>query len=85
MGFRKAQVSNWMGSVLLDGGLEADDELVRRTVRALQEQGVTGKSLLQLTLEKLMQVGILLGPAELLAGKIRLLQEPQARLENRFS
>ena len=81
-GFKKAQVSSWAEAVLIDGGLEADDEFIQRTVTTLQQQGVTGKSLLKLTLEKLMQVGIPLGPAELLAEKIRLLQQPEARLEN---
>ena len=83
-GFKKAQVSSWAEAVLIDGGLEADDELIQQTVTTLQQQGVTGKALLRLTLEKLMAAGIPLGPAELLDEKIRLLQEPQARLENRL-
>ncbi|CAJ1342786.1 unnamed protein product, partial [Effrenium voratum] len=49
-GFKKAQVSSWAEAVLIDGGLEADDELIQQTVTALQQQGVTGKSLLKLTL-----------------------------------
>ncbi|CAJ1386926.1 unnamed protein product [Effrenium voratum] len=76
-GFKKAQVSSWAEAVLIDGGLEADDELIQQTVTTLQQQGVTGKALLRLTLEKLMAAGIPLGPAELLDEKIRLLQEPQ--------
>ena len=74
-GFKKAQVPSWAEAVLIDGGLEADDEFV------------TGKSLLELTLEKLMAApyNIPGGPAELLTKKIQLLKEPQARLENRFS
>ena len=83
-GFKKAQVPSWAEAVLIDGGLEADDELIQRTVTALQQQGVTGKSLLKLTLEKLMAAPYSVpgGPAELLAEKIRLLQQPEARLEN---
>ena len=83
-GFKKAQVSSWAEAVLIDGGLEADDEFIQRTVTALQQQGVTGKSLLELTLEQMMQDGIPRGPAVLLTKKIRLLQEPEARLENRL-
>ena len=85
-GFKKAQVPSWAEAVLIDGGLEADDEFIQRTVTALQQQGVTGKSLLELTLEELMAApyNIPGGPAKLLAEKIRLLQEPQARLENRL-
>ncbi|CAJ1454534.1 unnamed protein product, partial [Effrenium voratum] len=77
-GFKKAQVSSWAEAVLIDGGLEADDELIQQTV-ALQQQGVTGKSLLKLTLEELMAApyNIPGGPAKLLAEKIRLLQEPE--------
>ena len=83
-GFKKAQVSSWAEAVLIDGGLEADDEFIQRTVTTLQQQGVTGKSLLKLTLEKLMAAPYSVpgGPAELLAEKIRLLQQPEARLEN---
>ena len=84
-GFKKAQVSSWAEAVLIDGGLEADDELIQQTVTALQQQGVTGKSLLELTLEQMMQDGIPRGPAVLLTKKIQLLKEPQARQENRFS
>ncbi|CAJ1453186.1 unnamed protein product [Effrenium voratum] len=78
-GFKKAQVPSWAEAVLIDGGLEADDEFIQRTVTALQQQGVTGKSLLELTLEELMAApyNIPGGPAKLLAEKIRLLQEPQ--------
>ncbi|CAJ1401064.1 unnamed protein product [Effrenium voratum] len=85
-GFKKAQVPSWAEAVLIDGGLEADDEFIQRTVTALQQQGVTGKSLLKLTLEKLMAAPYSVpgGPAELLAEKIRLLQQPE--VENpRFS
>ncbi|CAJ1335013.1 unnamed protein product, partial [Effrenium voratum] len=74
-GFKKAQVSSWAEAVLIDGGLEADDELIQQTVTTLQQQGVTGKALLRLTLEKLMADGVARGPAELLDEKIRLLQE----------
>ncbi|CAJ1455450.1 unnamed protein product [Effrenium voratum] len=79
-GFKKAQVPSWAEAVLIDGGLEADDEFIQRTVTALQQQGVTGKSLLKLTLEKLMAAPYSVpgGPAELLAEKIRLLQQPEA-------
>ncbi|CAJ1377016.1 unnamed protein product [Effrenium voratum] len=79
-GFSKAQVSSWAEAVLIDGGLEADDEFIQRTVTALRQQGVTGKSLLELTLEKLMAApyNIPGGPAELLTKKIQLLKEPQA-------
>ncbi|CAJ1360545.1 unnamed protein product, partial [Effrenium voratum] len=79
-GFKKAQVSSWAEAVLIDGGLEADDELIQQTVTTLQQQGVTGKSLLKLTLEELMAApcNIPGGPAKLLAEKIRLLQEPEA-------
>ena len=68
----------------MDGGLEADDEFIQQTVTTLQQQGVTGMSPLELTLEKLMQDGVPRGPAELLAKKMRLLNEPQARLGNRL-
>ncbi|CAJ1388648.1 unnamed protein product, partial [Effrenium voratum] len=74
-GFGKDQVSRLTEAVLSEGKVR--DELIQQTVTTLQQQGVTGKSLLKLTLEKLMQVHILWGPAELLAEKIRLLQEPQ--------
>ncbi|CAJ1461752.1 unnamed protein product [Effrenium voratum] len=77
-GFKKAQVPSWAEAVLIDGGLEADDEFIQRTVTTLQQQGVTGKSLLKLTLEKLMADGVARGPAELLAEKIQLLNEPEA-------
>ncbi|CAJ1395189.1 unnamed protein product, partial [Effrenium voratum] len=79
-GFKKAQVPSWAEAVLIDGGLEADDEFIQRTVTALRQQGVTGKSLLELTLEKLMAApyNIPGGPAELLTKKIQLLKEPQA-------
>ncbi|CAJ1458019.1 unnamed protein product [Effrenium voratum] len=79
-GFKKAQVSSWAEAVLIDGGLEADDEFIQRTATTLQQQGVTGKSLLKLTLEKLMAAPYSVpgGPAELLAEKIRLLQQPEA-------
>ena len=83
-GFKKAQVSSWAEAVLIDGGLEADDELIQQTVTALQQQGVIGKSLLELTLDEQIAAGIPLGPAKLLTKKIQLLQEPQARLENRL-
>ena len=83
-GFKKAQVSSWAEAVLIDGGLEADDELIQQTVTALQQQGVTGKSLRELTLDEQIAAGIPLGPAKLLTKKIQLLQEPQARLENRL-
>ncbi|CAJ1330034.1 unnamed protein product [Effrenium voratum] len=78
-GFKKAQVPSWAEAVLIDGGLEADDEFIQRTVTALRQQGVTGKSLLELTLEKLMAApyNIPGGPAELLTKKIQLLKEPQ--------
>ncbi|CAJ1456908.1 unnamed protein product [Effrenium voratum] len=78
-GFKKAQVSSWAEAVLIDGGLEADDEFIQRTATTLQQQGVTGKSLLKLTLEKLMAAPYSVpgGPAELLAEKIRLLQQPE--------
>ncbi|CAJ1453896.1 unnamed protein product, partial [Effrenium voratum] len=76
-GFKKAQVSSWAEAVLIDGGLEADDELIQQTVTALQQQGVTGKSLLELTLDEQIAAGIPLGPAKLLTKKIQLLQEPQ--------
>ncbi|CAJ1389927.1 unnamed protein product, partial [Effrenium voratum] len=81
-GFKKAQVPSWAEAVLIDGGLEADDEFIQRTVTALRQQGVTGKSLLELTLEKLMAApyNIPGGPAELLTKKIQLLKEPQVEL-----
>ncbi|CAJ1411380.1 unnamed protein product, partial [Effrenium voratum] len=79
-GFKKAQVSSWAEAVLIDGGLEADDELIQQTVTALQQQGVTGKSLLELTLDEQIAAGIPLGPAKLLTKKIQLLQEPQVEL-----
>ena len=81
-GFSKAQVSNWVEAVLLDAGFEADD--ITDVTPILLKQKVIGAALLQLTLEELMQDGVPRGPAKLLAKKIRLLQEPQARLENRL-
>ncbi|CAJ1459352.1 unnamed protein product [Effrenium voratum] len=83
-GFKKAQVPSWAEAVLIDGGLEADDEFIQRTVTALRQQGVTGKSLLELTLDEQIAAGIPLGPAKLLTKKIQLLQEPQVELP-RFS
>ncbi|CAJ1414492.1 unnamed protein product [Effrenium voratum] len=82
-GFSKAQVSLLVAAVLIDGGLE-DDEFIQQTVATLQQQGVTGKALLRLTLEKLMAAGVPRGPAQLLAEKIQLLKEPQVELP-RFS
>ncbi|CAJ1385201.1 unnamed protein product, partial [Effrenium voratum] len=79
-GFKKAQVPSWAEAVLIDGGLEADDEFIQRTVTALRQQGVTGKSLLELTLDEQIAAGIPLGPAKLLTKKIQLLQEPQVEL-----
>ncbi|CAJ1384203.1 unnamed protein product, partial [Effrenium voratum] len=77
-GFKKTQVASWTEAVLVDGGLEADDELIQQTVTTLQQQGVTGKALLKLTLEELIAATFPLGPAKLLAEKIRLLKGPQA-------
>ncbi|CAJ1390534.1 unnamed protein product [Effrenium voratum] len=78
-GFKKAQVPSWAEAVLIDGGLEADDEFIQRTVTALQQQGVTGKSLLELTLEKLMAApyNIPGGPASSGEKSPAVLQEPQ--------
>ena len=83
-GFSKAQVSSWVEAVLLDAGFEADD--VTEVTPILLKQKVIGAALLELTLEKMIAApyGVPGGPAELLAKKIRLLQEPQARLENRL-
>ena len=80
--FGEEEVLSWAEAVLNEGKVR--DELIQRTVTALQQQGVTGKSLLKLTLEKLMAAPYSVpgGPAELLAEKIRLLQQPEARLEN---
>ena len=83
-GFSKAQVSNWVEAVLLDAGFEADD--ITEVTPILLKQKVIGAALLKLTLEKLMAAPYSVpgGPAELLAEKIRLLQQPEARLENRL-
>ena len=77
-GFSKAQVSSWVAAVLLNAGLEADD--ITEVTTILLKQKVVGAALLKLTLEKLIPHG----PAMLLTRKIRLLQEPQARLVNRL-
>ena len=58
-GFGKDQVSRLTEAVLSEGKVR--DELIQQTVTTLQQQGVTGKSLLKLTLEKLIQVHILWG------------------------
>ncbi|CAJ1398818.1 unnamed protein product, partial [Effrenium voratum] len=73
--FGEEEVLSWSEAVLNEGKVR--DELIQRTVTTLQQQGVTGKSLLELTLEQMMQDGILRGPAVLLTKKIQLLQEPQ--------
>ena len=80
--FGEEEVLSWAEAVLNEGKVR--DELIQRTVTTLQQSGVTGKSLLELTLEQMMQDGIPRGPAVLLTKKIQLLQEPQARLENRL-
>ncbi|CAJ1363450.1 unnamed protein product, partial [Effrenium voratum] len=76
--FGEEEVLSWSEAVLNEGKVR--DELIQRTVTTLQQQGVTGKSLLELTLEQMMQDGILRGPAVLLTKKIQLLQEPQVEL-----
>ena len=81
-GFSIAQVSDWVRAVLLAAGFEADD--ITEVTPILLKQKVIGAALLKLTLEELMQDGVPRGPAKLLAEKIQLLQEPQARLENRL-
>ncbi|CAJ1412313.1 unnamed protein product, partial [Effrenium voratum] len=75
--FGEEEVLSWAEAVLNEGKVR--DELIQQTVTALQQQGVTGKSLLKLTLEELMAApyNIPGGPAKLLAEKIRLLQEPE--------
>ncbi|CAJ1457132.1 unnamed protein product, partial [Effrenium voratum] len=73
--FGEEEVLSWAEAVLNEGKVR--DELIQRTVTTLQQQGVTGKSLLELTLEQMMQDGIPRGPAVLLTKKIQLLQEPQ--------
>ncbi|CAJ1383059.1 unnamed protein product [Effrenium voratum] len=80
--FGEEEVLSWAEAVLNEGKVR--DELIQQTVTTLQQQGVTGKSLLKLTLEKLMADGVPRGPAELLAEKIQLLNEPQVELP-RFS
>ncbi|CAJ1368032.1 unnamed protein product [Effrenium voratum] len=78
--FGEEEVLSWAEAVLNEGKVR--DELIQQTVTTLQQQGVTGKSLLKLTLEKLMAApyNIPGGPAELLAEKIQLLKEPEAAL-----
>ncbi|CAJ1383155.1 unnamed protein product [Effrenium voratum] len=71
--FGKDKVSKWAEAVLKEGKVR--DELIQQTVTTLQQQGVTGRSLLELTPEELMTCSVRLGPAKLLAEKIRLLQE----------
>ncbi|CAJ1455096.1 unnamed protein product [Effrenium voratum] len=75
--FGEEEVLSWAEAVLNEGKVR--DELIQRTVTTLQQQGVTGKSLLELTLEKLMAApyNIPGGPAELLTKKIQLLKAPQ--------
>ncbi|CAJ1442236.1 unnamed protein product [Effrenium voratum] len=82
--FGEEEVLSWAEAVLNEGKVR--DELIQQTVTTLQQQGVTGKSLLKLTLEKLMAAPYSVpgGPAELLAEKIRLLQQPEVELP-RFS
>ena len=80
--FGEEEVLSWAEAVLNEGKVR--DELIQRTVTTLQQQGVTGKSLRELTLDEQIAAGIPLGPAKLLTKKIQLLQEPQARLENRL-
>ncbi|CAJ1382587.1 unnamed protein product [Effrenium voratum] len=80
--FGEEEVLSWAEAVLNEGKVR--DELIQRTVTTLQQQGVTGKSLLELTLDEQIAAGIPLGPAKLLTKKIQLLQEPQVELP-RFS
>ena len=72
-GFSEGQVSRWTEAVLNEGKVR--DELIQQTVTTLQQQGVAGNSLLELTLEQMMQDGIPRGPAVLLTKKIRLLND----------
>ncbi|CAJ1400191.1 unnamed protein product [Effrenium voratum] len=80
--FGEEEVLSWAEAVLNEGKVR--DELIQRTVTTLQQQGVTGKSLRELTLDEQIAAGIPLGPAKLLTKKIQLLQEPQVELP-RFS
>ena len=68
-----------MRAVLVDGKVQ-NSELVQRTVSSLQQQGVTGQSLLELTRVELTAApcNIPLGPATLLEKKIQALKA-QAR------
>ncbi|CAJ1342119.1 unnamed protein product [Effrenium voratum] len=80
--FGEEEVLSWAEAVLNEGKVR--DELIQQTVTTLQQQGVTGKSLRELTLDEQIAAGIPLGPAKLLTKKIQLLQEPQVELP-RFS
>ena len=86
--FGEEEVLSWAEAVLRAGGLKGTVENARRGVgrvlSILSENEVTGQSLLRLTLDEQIAAGIPLGPAKLLAEKIQLLKEPQARLENRL-
>ncbi|CAJ1443635.1 unnamed protein product, partial [Effrenium voratum] len=73
--FGEEEVLSWAEAVLNEGKVR--DELIQQTVTTLQQQGVTGKSLRELTLDEQIAAGIPLGPAKLLTKKIQLLQEPQ--------
>ncbi|CAJ1387304.1 unnamed protein product, partial [Effrenium voratum] len=82
--FGEEEVLTWAKAVLAAGGLKGPAENTKkgigRVLKILSENEVTGKSLLKLTLEKLMADGVPRGPAELLAEKIQLLNEPQVEL-----
>ncbi|CAJ1383157.1 unnamed protein product [Effrenium voratum] len=60
--FGKDKVSKWAEAVLKEGKVR--DELIQQTVTTLQQQGVTGRSLLELTPEELMTCSVRLGPAK---------------------
>ena len=72
--FGWAQVPSWAEAVLIDGGLE-------RTAAAGRHRQVPAEAHAGRADGSSVQHG---GPAKLLAEKIRLLQEPEARLENRL-
>ena len=88
--FGEEEVLTWAKAVLAAGGLKGPAENtmkgIGRVLKILSENEVTGKALLRLTVEKMMAApyNIPGGPAEILAERIQLLKEPEARLENRL-
>nr|ABI14205.1 SAM-like protein [Pfiesteria piscicida]ABI14206.1 SAM [Pfiesteria piscicida] len=79
--FTAAEVQEWTEAVLIAGGQEGsiadEDSDVGQVLAVLKKHKVSGAALMELTAEKLMQVNIGLGPAEVLAKCIAELKKPE--------